>query len=152
MSIRWFASLYSRNYQTWGKNQSRSCVPRFHTSPALPCWHACPMYICLCMRPCVYVHAWHNACMHGTMLACIHDHVFMYLCIYVFMYLCIYEFMNLWIYVFMYLCLSVCLSVCLIVCLSVCLSVSLNPPFLQAMCVCMSLYNAMSCNVMKCGM
>ena len=91
MPIRWFASLYSQNYQQWGKHQSHSGVPRFH--PGHADTHALCTYVCVCVP--VYM------CMHGTMLACIHDHPCMYLC------------------------------------LSVCLSVYFNPPFVQAMCVCM---------------
>ena len=77
MSIRWFASLYSQNYQQWGEHQSHAGVPRFplgHADTHAPC-----TYVCVCVP--VYM------CMHGTMLACIHDHPCMYLCLSVCLYL-----------------------------------------------------------------
>ena len=137
MSIRWFASLYSRNYQTWGKispvHASRDSTPALHCPADM---HALCTYVCVCVP--VYM------CMHGTMLACmaqclhasmiIHDHPCMNLCIYVFMYLCLSVY------------LSVCLSVCLSDCLSICLSVSFNPLFCK-LCVYACLF-VMQCHVM----
>ena len=114
MSIRWFASLYSQNYQQWGKHQSHSGVPRFH--PGHADTHALCTYVCVCVH--VYM------CMHGTMLACIHDHPWssMHVCMYACMHVC------------MYVCMYV-LFVCLSVCLPACLSVYFNP-LLCKLCVC----------------
>ena len=120
MSIRWFASLYSQNYQQWGKHQSHSGVPRFH--PGHADTHALCTYVCVCVP--VYM------CMHGTMLACIHDHPWSS-CMYACMHVCMYACMHVCMYVCMY-CLYVCLSACLPVCLYI-----LTPFCASYVCVCM---------------
>ena len=105
MSIRWFASLYSQNYQKWGEI-SPIHAPRDST-PALDChadMHALCTYVCVCVP--VYM------CMHGTMLAGIHDHPCMYFCLSVCLPACLSVSFNPP-FCASYVCVCVCMSLCM---------------------------------------